>query len=131
MKRIINPEKAPKAIGPFSQAVKCKGMIFISGQIPMDPETGEIVPGGIKEQTKRSLDNLMTILDETGCTTDDVVKVTVYLKNIDDFVEMNTIYAKYFPSNYPARACVEVSRMPKDALIEIDLIAVPTGKSGY
>lgn len=131
MKKIINCETAPQAIGPYSQAIKSGGMLYISGQIPMDPETGEVIDGGIKEQTKRSLDNLKEILEEAGYTLEDIVKTTVYLTNIDDFVEMNTVYAKYFHGTYPARVCVEVSRLPKDALIEIDLIAIPCSKVNY
>lgn len=124
MKREIVTKLAPKAIGPYSQGIRSSGgTIFASGQIPIDPATGELVAGGIAEQTERVLENLKAVLEADECSLEDVVKTTVYLKNIDDFVAMNTVYAKYFSSCPPARVCVEVARLPKDALIEIDCIA--------
>lgn len=124
MKKVIVTDKAPQAIGPYSQAVQASGMLYISGQIPLDPATGAIVQGGISAQSYRVMDNLQAIVEAAGCTMADVLKTTVYLQDINDFAEVNSIYAKYFVDNYPARVCVEVSHLPKDALIEIDVIAV-------
>lgn len=124
MKKEIITENAPKAIGPYSQGVRTSGgFIFVSGQIPLDPQTGELVAGGIAEQTERVLENLKAVLEADECSLEDVVKTTVYLKDIEDFAAMNTVYAKYFKVCPPARVCVEVARLPKDALIEIDCVA--------
>lgn len=124
MKKKIVTDHAPQAIGPYSQGIRSSGgFVFVSGQIPMDPATGELIEGGIAKQTARSLENLKAILEAEDFTLDDVVKTTVYLKNIEDFAAMNTVYARYFTSCPPARACVEVARLPKDALIEIDCVA--------
>ena len=124
MKKKIVTDNAPKAIGPYSQGIRTSGgFIFASGQIPLDPRTGELVAGGIAEQTQRVLENLKAVLEADDCALEDVVKTTVYLKNIEDFAAMNTVYAKYFTSCPPARVCVEVARLPKDALIEIDCVA--------
>lgn len=123
MKEVISTDKAPAAIGPYSQAIKIKGMLFVSGQIPLDPATGEIVEGGIEAQTLQVLDNLKAILAAAGHSLDDVAKTTVYLTNIQDFATVNGIYAKYFQKECPARVCIEVSNLPKGALIEIDVIA--------
>lgn len=122
MKRIIKTDKAPAAIGPYSQAVYAGGFIFISGQLPIDPATGQIVPGGIKEQTDRVLQNIRGIIADTDATFHDVVKTTVYLANMDDFAGMNEVYDKYFDSEAPARATVEVARLPKNALVEIEAV---------
>ena len=124
MNKIIVTEKAPEAIGPYSQAIKTAGgLLFVSGQIPLDPATGEIVNGGIEAQTRRVLDNLRAIVEAGGYTLQDVVKTTVYLKNINDFAAVNAVYATYFTTDCPARVCVEVANLPKNALVEIDVIA--------
>lgn len=123
-KRIIYTEKAPKPIGPYSQAIIAGDFIFTSGQIPIDPKTNQLVQGDIKEQTKQVLENLKAILEEAGVTFDDVVKVTVYMKDLNEFSAMNEIYSEYFKNSPPARTTVEVSRLPRDVKIEIDLIAV-------
>ena len=122
----ISTAKAPAAIGPYSQAIRTGGLLFTSGQVALDPETGAIVPGGIGEQTTRVLDNLAAVLAEAGLDMAHVVKTTVYLKNMSDFAAMNEIYATYLaPEGVipPARSTVEVARLPKDALVEIELIA--------
>ena len=123
-KEIINTSKAPKAIGPYSQAIKANCFIFVSGQIPLDYKTGEFVQGGIKEQTKQCLENLQAILTEAGVDFSAVVKTGVFLADINDFAQMNEVYAEFFIQDCPARACVEVSKLPKGALVEIELIAV-------
>ena len=124
MKKIIATNKAPQAIGPYSQAIKSNGMLYVSGQIPLIPETGEMVEGNIEVQTARVLENLKAILEAAGATLEDVVKTTVYLTDIGNFAMVNAIYGKYFEKDCPARVCVEVSHLPKDALVEIDVIAV-------
>ncbi len=131
MKKVVHTDNAPKAIGPYSQAIKANGFLFISGQIPVNPQTGEIVAGGIEAQTAQSLENLKAILAETGATLNDVVKTGVFLADMSDFVAMNTVYAKYFISEAPARACVQVAKLPKDALVEIELIAICNDKYTY
>ena len=123
-KEIIKTSKAPLAIGPYSQAIKANGFIFVSGQIPLDYKTGEFVEGGIKEQTKQCLENLQAILAEAGTDFSDVVKTGVFLADINDFALMNEVYAEFFTSDCPARACVEVSKLPKGTLMEIELIAI-------
>lgn len=127
-KTIITSEKAPKAIGPYSQAVEVAGFVFASGQIGLEPQTRKLVEGGIREQTRQALSNVTAVLEASGCTMSDVVSCTVYLKNIDDFTAMNDEYAKVFPANPPARATVEVSRLPMNALVEISCIAVRKSK---
>jgi 2-iminobutanoate/2-iminopropanoate deaminase len=125
-KIMISTTLAPAAIGPYSQAVRVGDTLFTSGQIPLDPATGALVPGGIREQTTRVLDNLAAVLEEAGLDMAHVVKTTVYLKSMGDFASMNEVYAKYFaPEGVvpPARSTVEVARLPKDALVEIDIIA--------
>jgi 2-iminobutanoate/2-iminopropanoate deaminase len=124
MKKAIQTTKAPKAIGPYSQAIAANGMIFASGQIPIDPATGELNTGSIEEQTRLALNNLKAVLDEGGCTFDHVVKCTVFLEDMDDFSRMNSVYAEFFTSPYPARAAVQVARLPKDVKIEIEAIAI-------
>ncbi|RLE59666.1 MAG: deaminase [Thermoprotei archaeon] len=122
-KEIIYTGKAPKPIGPYSQAVKVGGFLFGSGQIAIDPATGELVRGDIKAQTRRVMENIKAILESSGYTLKDVVKVTVFLKNIEDFKDFNEVYGEYFREGPPARTTVEVSRLPKDVLIEVDFIA--------
>jgi len=123
MKQPIRTERAPKAIGPYSQAIKAGGFLFISGQIPVDPDTGDIVPGGISAQADRALHNIRNIIADSGATLYDVVKTTIYLADMNDFAAVNEVYAGYFDSEPPARATVQVSRLPKDVLVEIDAIA--------
>ncbi|MCS6816215.1 MAG: RidA family protein [Blastocatellia bacterium] len=123
MRRTITTDQAPRAIGPYVQAVQVGEWIFVSGQIALDPETGELIPGGIEEQTERVLQNLRAILEAAGSSLEKVVKTTVYLADLNDFSKMNEVYARYFPGEKPARATVEVSRLPRDARIEMDAIA--------
>ncbi len=123
MKKVISTKDAPQAIGPYSQAIEAAGFLFISGQIPLVPETGEMIDGGIEAQTTRVLENLKAILTAAGLSLDAAVKTTVYLADINDFATVNAIYARYFEKECPARVCVEVSHLPKGALIEIDVIA--------
>ncbi len=122
-KQEIYTEKAPKPIGPYSQAVKVCNLIFGSGQIPVDPETGEIVGKNIKEQTRRVMENIKAILESCGCTMDNIVSVTVFLKDLSLFEEFNEVYKEYFKKPFPARTTVEVSRLPKNVLIEVNFIA--------
>jgi len=122
-RRTITTDRAPRAIGPYVQAVQVGEWIFVSGQIALDPETGELVPGGIEEQTERVLQNLRAILEAAGSSLEKVVKTTVYLMDLNDFPKMNEVYARYFPGEKPARATVEVSRLPRDARIEMEAIA--------
>ncbi|MFC2107347.1 RidA family protein [Bacteroidota bacterium] len=124
MKKIINTTKAPAAVGPYSQAVEANGMLFISGQIPLDPATGKLVEGDIKEQTERVMKNIQIILEEAGYTFDNVVKYTCLLENMDDFGSMNEVFRKYYPVDPPARATFGVVRLPLDARLEIETIAV-------
>jgi 2-iminobutanoate/2-iminopropanoate deaminase len=124
MKKTIATEKAPKAIGPYSQAVVHNGVAYISGQIPLDPETGQIVEGDVVAQAERVLENLRAVLEACGSSFDQVLKATVYVKDMGDFPRVNEIYARYFPANPPARATVEVARLPRDVKVEIDLIAI-------
>ncbi len=123
MKEIISTDKAPAAIGPYSQAVKIGGLLFTSGMIPIDPATNTLVEGGIEVQAERALENVKALLEASGTSMDKVVKTVVFIKNMDDFAKVNEIYAKYFTSNYPARSCVEVARLPKDVLIEMEAVA--------
>ncbi len=124
MKRIINTPKAPTALGPYSQAIEVNGTLYISGQIPFVPETMTLVSDDVKAQTRQSLENLKAILDEAGYSFKDVVKATCFIKNMDDFGAINEVYAEYLGDVKPARACVEVARLPKDVKVEIELIAV-------
>lgn len=123
-KETISTENAPGAIGPYSQAVKTGNLVFCSGQIPIDPETGEFVSGGVGEQTEQVLRNLSAVLKAAGTSLDDVVKTTVFLADMEDFTAMNEIYTKYFDENKPARATVQAARLPRDARVEIDCIAI-------
>ena len=124
MKENISTEKGPKAIGPYSQAVKANGFIFTAGQIAFDPASGQLVSGDIARQTARVLDNLKAIVEAAGSSLDRAVKATVYLKDMNDFAAMNEVYARYFPQNPPARSTVEAARLPRDVLVEVDLIAI-------
>ena len=124
MKKVIETDMAPKAIGPYSQAIQAGDLIFVSGQIPIDPVTGKRVEGGIEDQTRRVLDNIKGLLDSQGSGMVDVIKVTIFLKDMSDFSRVNEIYATYFPSSPPARSTVEVARLPRDVLIEIEAIAL-------
>ena len=123
MKKVISTAKAPQAIGPYSQAIEAGDFIFVSGQIPLIPATGERVEGSVEVQTARVLENLKAILEAAGSSLESVVKTTVYITNMDDFAKVNGIYGQYFQENPPARVCVEVSKLPKGALVEIDVIA--------
>ena len=125
MKKIIDTTNAPSAIGPYSQAVDCGAFLITSGQVPFDPATGEFVPGGIAEQTRQSLTNVKAILEAAGLTMDHVVKTTVFLQDMGDFAAMNAVYAEFFTEgNYPARSAVEVAKLPKGALVEIEAICL-------
>ncbi len=124
MKKIINTEKAPKAIGPYSQAVENNGILYISGQVPINPETGTVVGGGIQEQTEQVMKNIEAILKAAGYTFDDVVKSTCLLSDMDNFAAMNEVYANYYPHNPPARAAYGVVKLPLGVLVEIETIAI-------
>lgn len=121
--KVITTDKAPAAIGPYSQAIEVNGMVYASGQIPVNPATGEI-PEGVEAQAKQALTNLTNLLAEAGSSIEKVVKTTVFIKNMEDFGKINEIYAEYFTGTYPARSCVEVARLPKDVLLEIEAIAI-------
>lgn len=123
-KRIIASPKAPKAVGTYSQAVVANGTIYVSGQLPIDATTGEFVPGGIREQLHQVFKNLQYVLEEGGYTFADVVKAQVYLSDLGNFGTLNEVYAEYFKEPYPARVAYQVAKLPKDALVEIDVIAV-------
>lgn len=122
--QVIHTDNAPKAIGPYSQAVKAGNMLFVSGQVPFVPETMEIVEGDVKAQAAQSLKNVQAILTEAGLDFSHVVKSTVFIKDMNEFAAINEVYAEYFGDNKPARACVEVARLPKDVKVEIEVIAV-------
>ena len=124
MKKIIQTKYAPAAVGPYSQAVESRGVLFVSGQLGIDPATGSMVPGGIREQTERLLQNLTTVLNSGGYNLTDVVKCTVYLKDINDFQAMNEVYATFFETDPPARAAFQVAALPLDALVEIEAVAM-------
>ena len=124
MKEIISTQAAPAAIGPYSQGVGAGGIVITSGQIPLDPATGNFVEGGVAEQTRQSLLNVQAILAAAGLTLENVVKTTVFLKDMNDFAVMNEVYATFFPSNPPARSAVQVGKLPRDAMVEIEAIAV-------
>jgi 2-iminobutanoate/2-iminopropanoate deaminase len=124
VKEIIQTEHAPLAIGPYSQAIKANGLVFASGQIPTDPQTGQFVSGGIQEQTEQALKNLAAVLEAAGSSLDRIVKTTVFLADMNEFSAMNEIYGKFFRENPPARATVEAARLPRDARVEIEAIAL-------
>ena len=124
MKKVIFTEKAPAAIGPYSQAIEANGMVFLSGQLPVDPATSEFVPGGVAEQTKQCFENIKSVLAEAGLTTANIVKTTVFLADMSLFADMNAVYATYFEGEFPARSAFAVKALPKNALVEIESIAV-------
>ena len=123
MNKIVTTDQAPKAIGPYSQAVISNGFAFLSGQIPLDPATGQLIDGDVAAQTERVLENLKRVLEAAGCSLANVVKTTVYLKDMGEFAKMNEVYGRYFTTSPPARATVEVARLPRDVRVEIDCIA--------
>ena len=124
MKEVISTDKGPKAIGPYSQAIKANGFVFVSGQVAFDPATSQLVEGDAARQTTRVLENLKAIAEAAGSSLDRAVKVTVFLKDMNDFAAMNEVYARYFAKNPPARSTLEVARLPRDVRVEIDLIAL-------
>jgi len=130
VKQIVSTELAPQAIGPYSQAILVGEFVFSSGQIPLDPKTGEFVAGGIAEQTEQVFLNLSEVLKAAGAGLEDVVKTTVYLADMNDFASMNEVYARSFGANRPARSTVEAARLPRDARVEIDVIAVKGNRAG-
>lgn len=123
MKKVISTSKAPAAIGPYSQAIQVGNLVYTSGQIPVNPATGLFVEGGIKEQTRQSLLNVKAVLEEAGLTMSDVVKSTVFMVDMNDFADMNAVYAEFFMEPYPARSAVAVKTLPKGALVEIEVVA--------
>ena len=125
--QVISTTKAPAAIGPYSQAIRVGNLVYTSGQIPIDPATGALVEGGIKEQTRQSLLNVQAILAEAGLSLSDVVKTTVFMADMNDFAEMNAVYAEFFEQPYPARSAVAVKSLPKGALVEIEVVANDSG----
>ncbi|MGI6284672.1 2-iminobutanoate/2-iminopropanoate deaminase [Moorella humiferrea] len=123
-KNVIATDDAPAAIGPYSQAIKVGNIIFTSGQIPIDPQSGQVVEGGVAVQVTRVIENLQAVLAAAGASLDDVVKTTLYIKDMNDFGTINEVYGRYFTKEPPARSCVEVARLPKDVLVEIEAVAV-------
>ncbi len=121
--KVINTSKAPKAIGPYSQAIEANGLVITSGQLPIDPAIGEFAPGGIKEQTRQSLTNAKAILEEAGISLANVMKTTVFLSDMNDFAAMNEVYAEFFNEPFPARSAIAVKTLPKNALVEVECIA--------
>lgn len=124
MTEIINTPNAPAAIGPYSQATKLNGVVYTSGQVAFDPKTMEVVEGGIKEQTEQVMKNLMVVLEEAGASASTVFKTTCFLSDMNNFAEFNAIYGEFLDGNKPARSCVEVARLPRDVLVEVEAIAV-------
>ncbi len=124
MREIVTTDRGPKAIGPYSQAVKANGFVFVSGQVAIDPKTQQVIEGAIVPQTERVMENLKGIVEAAGSSLDKVVKSTVFLADMNDFAAMNEVYARYFPANPPARATVQVSRLPKDVRVEIEVVAL-------
>ncbi|NFI07980.1 RidA family protein [Clostridium botulinum] len=123
-KVVISTKKAPAALGAYSQAIKIGDLLFTSGQIPLDPATGELISDDIKKATERSMENLKAVLEEAGTSFENVVKTVIFIKDMNDFAAVNEVYAKYFKENPPARSCVQVGKLPKDALVEIELVAM-------
>jgi 2-iminobutanoate/2-iminopropanoate deaminase len=123
MKEVVHTDRGPKPIGPYSQAVKASGVIYLSGQVALDPKTGDLIGSDIRRQTEQTLENVKGILEAAGTNLHHVVKTTVFLKEMNDFVAMNEVYARYFTAAPPARSTVQVARLPKDALLEIEVIA--------
>lgn len=126
-REIVSTAGAPAAIGPYSQAVKAAGLVFASGQIPLDPATGAVVAGGVEEQTRKVMENLKAVLEAAGSGFDRVVKTTIFLTSLDNFAAVNAVYGEYFPADPPARATVEVSRLPRGVEVEIEAVAVLGG----
>jgi len=124
MREVISTDKAPRAIGPYSQAIRVNGLIFTAGQIALDPATGQLAEGDISRQTARVLENLKGIVEAAGSSLERTIKATVYLKDMSDFAAMNEVYKRYFPNDPPARSTVEASRLPRDVRVEIDLIVL-------
>lgn len=124
MKDRVQTDNAPKAIGPYSQAIKANGFVFASGQIPLDPQTMQVIEGGVREQTERVMNNLKALLEASGSSFDRVVKTTVFLADLNDFADMNEVYGRFFGDAPPARSTVEVARLPRDVRVEIDAIAL-------
>jgi len=124
MKKQVQTDKAPKAIGPYSQGIVANGFVFCSGQIPIDPATGELNNGSVEDQTRQVLQNMGAVLEAAGSSFDDVVKATVFLQDMNDFAKMNGIYGEFFKTPYPARAAVQVARLPRDVKVEIEAIAL-------
>jgi 2-iminobutanoate/2-iminopropanoate deaminase len=124
MRTVIATDRGPKAIGPYSQAIKANGLVFLSGQIPLDPATQQLIAGEVAAQTEQVLQNISAILDAAGTSLSRVIKTTVFLKNMNDFAAMNEVYGRHFSTEPPARSTVEVARLPKDVLVEIDVIAL-------
>ena len=122
-KKVIISSKSPAAVGPYSQAIETNNLIFISGQLSLDPNDGQIVGGDIQTQTKQVMDNIAALLKDIGLSLENIIKTTIYMTNMDDFIDMNKVYGSYFPNDAPARSCVEVSRLPKGVLIEMEAIA--------
>ncbi|KAI8072631.1 endoribonuclease L-PSP [Gongronella butleri] len=120
----VQTAKAPAAIGPYAQAIKVNGMVYTSGSLPVNPASGDVVEGGIQAQTEQSLANMKEVLLASGSSLNDVVKTTVFLKDMNEFAQMNEIYAKYFAEHQPARSCVQVARLPKDVSVEVECVAV-------
>ncbi len=123
-KEVIVSSNAPAPVGPYSQAIKIGGLVFLSGQIPLDPKTSQVIEGDVKAQTKQVLENLKAVLTASGASLDSVVKTTIFLKNMGDFAHVNEVYATYFRNQTPARSTIEVARLPKDVLVEIEAIAL-------
>ena len=123
-KKALFTDKAPRPIGPYSQAIKAGNFLFLAGQVPLDPATGELIEGDIATQTRRTMENIMAVLENAGLGPENVVKATVYLADMDDFPAMNEVYGTYFKETPPARAAIQVARLPKDAKVEIDMIAL-------
>ena len=130
MRNVISTPNAPKAIGPYSQAIRARGLVFVSGQVAIDPATQQVIEGDVAAQTERVIKNISAILSSAESTLDQVVRTTVFLKNMNDFAAMNEVYGKFFNAAPPARSTVEVSRLPKDVLVEIDVIALTSMDAG-
>jgi len=130
MRNVISTPNAPKAIGPYSQAIRARGLVFISGQVAIDPATQQVIEGDVATQTERVIKNILAILSSAESSLDQVVRTTVFLKNMNDFAAMNEVYGKFFNAAPPARSTVEVSRLPKDMLVEIDVIALTSMDAG-
>lgn len=125
-KEVVFTQQAPEAVGPYSQAIKIAGLVFCSGQVPLEPGSGELIDGSVADQTNRAMENLKAVLHEAGSTFDDVVKVTAYLTSMEDFAEFNAVYAQFFSTDPPARATVGVASLPKGARVEVECIAIAT-----